>query len=146
MGRELRTEILIDAEPDRVWDVLTDVDAMGDWNPFIAEVEKNFEEGERMRIVLNQPNRWQMTIKPKVLEVDPGRELRWLGHMGVPGLFDGEHIFELHPAGERSTRFVQREEFGGLLVPVFWRMLETDTRQGFEDMNAALKHRAEAMT
>jgi hypothetical protein len=144
MGRELRTEILIDAAPDRVWDVLTDIDTIGEWNPFIKEVDGEFQEGRKMRIILTQPNRKPMTIKPKVLEVVPGRELRWLGTLGVPGLFTGEHIFELHPAGPSSTRFVHREEFGGIFVPMFWRMLDTDTRQGFEEMNAALKERAEA--
>ncbi len=144
MARELRTEIMIDAPPDRVWDVLTDVRSMGDWNPFIKEVDKEFAKGERMRIILAPPNRRPMTIRPRVLAVSPGRELRWGGHLGVPGLFDGEHVFEIHPAGEESTRFVHREEFGGLLVPMLWRMLDTDTRQGFEEMNHALKDRAEA--
>ena len=39
---------------------------------------------------------------------------------------------------------VQREEFRGVLVPFFWKSLDTHTRQGFEAMNAALKQRAEA--
>jgi hypothetical protein len=144
MSRELRTEIMIDAEPGRVWDLLTDTDALEDWNPFIKELSGELREGERLRVILKQPNRRAMTIRPRVKEVNPGKELRWLGHLGVPGLFDGEHIFELHPAGPNSTRFVHREEFGGLLVPMFWRMLDTDTRRGFEAMNMALKQRAEA--
>ena len=39
---------------------------------------------------------------------------------------------------------VQREEFRGVLVPFFWKSLDTHARQGFEAMNAALKQRAEA--
>ncbi len=144
MTRELRTEILIDAPPDRVWDVLTDQGSLEDWNPFIRGMEGELREGGRLRVVLKQPNRKAMTIKPKLLEVSPGRGLRWRGHLGVPGLFDGEHIFEFLPAGPTTTRFVHREEFGGILVPMFWRMLDTDTRQGFEDMNKALKERAES--
>ena len=135
---------MIDAEPDRVWEVLTDQDALEEWNPFIREMSGELKEGERLRVLLKQPNRKAMTIKPKVREVRPGKELRWLGHLGVPGLFDGEHIFELHPAGLKGTRFVHREEFGGLFVPMFWKMLDTDTREGFEAMNMALKQRAEA--
>jgi hypothetical protein len=34
-----------------------------------------------------------------VLEVVPGRTLRWLGHLLVPGIFDGEHYFEIEPLG-----------------------------------------------
>jgi hypothetical protein len=142
--RELRTEILIDARPERVWEVLTDGEALGEWNPFIKELKGELREGERLRVVLKQPNRKAMTIRPRVKMVSPGREFRWLGHMGVAGLFDGEHIFELHPVDPDSTRFVHREEFGGLFVPMLWRMLDTDTREGFEAMNLALKERVEA--
>ncbi|HLE55364.1 MAG TPA: SRPBCC domain-containing protein [Thermoplasmata archaeon] len=63
--------------------------------------------------------------------------------MGIPGLFDGEHIFEIEPAGAGRTRFVQREVFRGLLVPVLARSLDRDTKRGFEEMNRALKMRAE---
>jgi hypothetical protein len=143
--RELRTEILIEAGPERVWDILTDQDRLEEWNPFIKEMEGDLRRGERIRVLLKQPKRKAMTFKPKVLEVRPGRELRWLGHLGVPGLFDGEHIFEIHPSDGGSVRFVQREQFGGLFVPLFWRMLDTDTREGFEAMNMALKERAEAV-
>jgi hypothetical protein len=85
-----------------------------------------------------------MTFKPKVLTAEPNRELRWLGHLLVPGVFDGEHSFTIDPLEENRVRFVQREAFKGLLVPLFGRSLETNTQQGFEEMNRALKERAEA--
>ena len=85
-----------------------------------------------------------MTFKPTVVRAVAGQELRWLGHLLIPGVFDGEHIFENSQAGDGRTRFVQREEFRGLLVPVLWNSLATNTKNGFEAMNAALKERAEA--
>src|ERR687898_2006844 len=71
-------------------------------------------------------------------------ELRWLGHLFVPGLFDGEHSLSIQPLEENRVRFVQREAFKGLLVPLFARSLDNNTRRGFEEMNRALKERAEA--
>ena len=54
-------------------------------------------------------------------------------------------FFSLSPWTQVDARgFVQREEFRGLLVPLFSRSLDTDTRRGFEAMNQALKERAEA--
>jgi hypothetical protein len=144
MSRELRTEILIEAAPETVWRILTDQGALEEWNPFIREMSGELKEGERIRIYLSPPKGRAMAFKPRVKAVSPGKELRWLGHLGVPGLFDGEHIFELHPEGPRTTRFVHREEFGGLFVPMFWKTLDTDTREGFKRMNMALKQRAEA--
>ncbi len=85
-----------------------------------------------------------MTFRPTVLKADPNRELRWLGRLRVPGLFDGEHSFTIQPLEENRVRFVQREAFKGLLVPLFARSLDTNTLRGFGEMNRALKKRAEA--
>jgi hypothetical protein len=69
--------------------------------------------------------------------------LRWIGHLLIPGLFDGEHIFTIEPLGANRVRFVQREIFSGLLVPLFAKGLDTDTQRGFGEMNQALKAQAE---
>lgn len=71
-------------------------------------------------------------------------EFRWLGHLFVPGLFDGEHIFLLTDMNNTHTRFIQKENFSGLLVPVLWKQLNTKTRKGFELMNEKIKELAEA--
>jgi hypothetical protein len=36
--------------------------------------------------------------------VEPVRESRWIGHLLVPGLFDGQHQFEIHPLGPDRVR------------------------------------------
>jgi hypothetical protein len=59
------------------------------------------------------------------------------------GYSTGEHIFELEPEADGRTRFTQRETFRGVLVPFMAKSLNTNIRQAFEDMNAALKVRAE---
>ena len=85
-----------------------------------------------------------MSFRPTVLVAEPNRELRWLGQLWWPGLFDGEHSFSIEPLGEGRVRFVQRERFGGFLVPFLSKMLDGHTRRGFEEMNGALKLRAES--
>ncbi len=84
-----------------------------------------------------------MTFRPTVTAVDPDTKFEWLGTLGFRGVFDGRHIFELEATGS-GTRFVQREEFTGLLVPLFARSLDGKTKAGFEAMNQAIKERAEA--
>ena len=86
-----------------------------------------------------------LTIRPKVLSAEPGRELKWLGHLLAPGLFDGEHRFLIQSLGEDRTRFIHEEIFKGVLVPLTGKILER-TEQGFEEMNKALKKRAEGLT
>lgn len=143
--QRIETSIKIEAPPSRVWEVLTDQQSMGAWNPFIRSMAGPLKEGGRLLIEIAPPNRRPMTFRPKVLRVVPDQELRWLGTLLIPGLFNGEHYFLLAPVGDKATRFTQGEEFRGLLVKPFERrgMLKA-TQQGFEAMNAALKARAEA--
>ncbi len=84
-----------------------------------------------------------MTFRPKVQVAEHLRELRWLGHLLLPGLFDGEHYFQLAALANGHTRFVQGEKFSGILVSLFAVRLGVSTKAGFVAMNAALKDRAE---
>ena len=141
--KELRTEIEIQATAERVWRLLTDFPSFPQWNPFIRKASGNIQVGERLEVNIQPSGASGMTFRPTVLKAEPNRELRWLGHLLISGLFDGEHIFTIEPLGEGRVRFTQREVFTGLLVPLFARGLDTDTQRGFEEMNLALKTRAE---
>ncbi|MEA2595533.1 MAG: hypothetical protein QOF01_2002 [Thermomicrobiales bacterium] len=143
MSTQVRTEIEIQATPARVWDVLTDFADYPDWNPFIPRIAGPVEVGARLDARLQPPGGRGMSFRPTVLAATPGQELRWLGHLIVPGLFDGEHGFRIEPLGPNRVRFVQEERFAGLLAPLVLRFVERGTRQGFEAMNQALKARAE---
>jgi hypothetical protein len=91
---------------------------------------------------IEPPGGRAMTFKPTVLAVEPGRELRWLGRLLAPGIFDGEHVFHIEPLGQARSRFTQAERFSGILVGLFRSTLDK-TELGFEQMNAAVKTRAE---
>nr|WP_320160757.1 SRPBCC domain-containing protein [uncultured Methanoregula sp.] len=141
--KELRSEIKIRASAERVWNILTDFAGFPQWNPFIRRAHGPVRVGEQLHVTIQPSGARGMNFRPVILNVEPGRELRWVGHLLVPGLFDGEHIFTIEPSGPGRVRFIQREIFTGLLVPLFSRGLDTDTRRGFDEMNRALKVRAE---
>jgi hypothetical protein len=143
MATELRSEIEISAPAERVWSALMDFAAFPDWNPFIRRIEGEAKEGARIEARLEPPGGRGMTFKPTVQRVEPNREFRWLGRVGMPGLFDGEHIFEIEPLDGGRVRFVQRERFTGVLTPLLLAMVGKSTRQGFDEMNRALKERVE---
>jgi hypothetical protein len=141
--KELRSEIEIAAPAKHVWAILTTFADFPQWNPFIRRARGNLLEGERLEVMMQPSGARGMTFSPTVLKVEADRELRWIGHLFVPGLFDGEHIFTIEPRGTGRVLFCQREIFTGLLVPLLAQMLDTDTKRGFEEMNKALKARAE---
>ena len=141
--KELHSQIEIEAPAERVWLVLTDFAAYPDWNPFIRRVSGRPEVDEQLVVRMRPSGTKGMTFRPTVLKAEPNRQLRWLGHLLVPGLFDGEHIFEIEELDEDRVLFTQREIFRGLLVPLLARSLDRDTQRGFEEMNRALRERAE---
>ena len=142
--KELRTEIEIGAPAERVWQILTDFASYPEWNPFVQRISGEAQEGTQLEVYLQPSGARGMTFRPTILKAEPSRELRWRGKLFIQGLFDGEHVFEIEQLAENRVRFVQRESFRGLLASLLLRMLENDTRRGFEEMNAALKARAEA--
>jgi len=141
--KEVFSEIEIQAPAERVWKVLTDFSSFSDWNPFIRRVSGPLKEGKRLKVRIEPPGAKGRTFWPKVLKAEPKRELRWLGRLLIPGLFDGDHLFSIERLGSARVRFVQREIFSGLLVSLLIRGLDAKIRLGFEQMNQALKLQAE---
>jgi hypothetical protein len=143
--KELHSEIEIDASAERVWGVLTDFASYPQWNPFIRRISGELKVGERLDVRLEPPDSRGITMRPTVLRAEPNRLMRWVGHLLVPGLFDEEHSLAIHPLEENRVRFVQHEAFKGVFVRLLARSLDTNTLRGFEEMNGALKERAEAL-
>ena len=143
MQHQLNTNIDIDAPPSTVWEILSDLNGYAEWNPFIVSSSGDVAVGEKLINRLQPPGGKAMTFKPTVTEVEVGHTFEWLGRLGLPGIFDGRHRFELE-AMPTGTRFVQSEQLDGLLVRPLRKSLDTQTMAGFEAMNAALKDRAEA--
>lgn len=140
--RQLRREIEIDAPPERVWAVLTDFAGYPEWNPFIRRISGDLREGARLEVRIEPPGARATTFKPTVRSVEANRELRWLGRLLLPGIFDGEHSLGIEPLEGSRSRFVQFERFSGVLVGLVKGTLQK-TEVGFEQMNAALKARVE---
>jgi hypothetical protein len=137
----IATVVEIDAPPARVWSVLVDLPAYREWNPFIVEATGKVAVGERLSLRMALPGREPMSIKPRLLVVQPEQELRWKGQLWVPGLFDGEHAFVLTPLANGGTRVDHWERFGGVLLPIARSMVYDATVQSFHALNAALAKR-----
>jgi hypothetical protein len=134
----IETSTTIDASPDEVWAVLTDFDAYDEWNPTLTGMTGDLREGATLSFSNDG-----MDFAPTVRRVDAPRLLRWEGHVGVVGIFDGEHSFTLEQQDDGSTLFTQSELFRGVAVLFMTDMLRDDTAPSFHAMNAALRERVE---
>lgn len=141
---EIGTAVEIEATPERVWSILLDFRAHAEWNPFVRSIQGIAEVDARLTVSIRPKGGKAITFRPTVLRVIPNRELRWLGRVLLPGIFDGEHYFQISQCGPGRVRFVQGERFSGILVAFMKASLEGGTKAGFLAMNQALKARAES--
>ena len=141
--KEVRSEIEIASYPESVWKILTDFATYDQWNPFINKIIGLPTEGSKIDIYIETPSGKNRKYSPRITKVEEGRELRWFGKSSLPGFLNAEHIFTIEERQPESVRFIQREVFDGLLTRLFGKGLDTDVMQGFQDMNDALKKRAE---
>ena len=140
--KENCSEIEIQSTPERVWDVLTDFDKYPEWNPLLCRAEGKLIIGEKVYLTAKSASS-EMNLLCTVLTVEPNRQFSWKFHVGFPFLFRGEHIFKIEPINEHKVRFIDREVFHGLLVPLQAKNLETNAKPAMIAMGEALKERVE---
>lgn len=145
----LTASIEIEASSDEVWQVLTDLSAYPQWNPFMTSTEVTseggrIEEGATLRNVMHDRT-GDTVFTPELLTVEPGRELRWIGKMGPGWIADGEHRFVIEEIGGGRVRLTQSESFTGVAVPFVAGQLRGDTLPQFRAMNEALARRVGAV-
>ncbi len=145
MPTVLTTDIEIMAPPGAVWQALTDFSSYAAWNPFIRSAEGEARVGSRVRFSFSTPRGIAMKATAVLVQVEPDYALRWIGSLLVPYLMDIEHSFLLEEPVPGRTRLVQSEHFGGVLVPVFLRVLKNEIMDAYRSMNEALKQRAESL-
>lgn len=142
--RKIHTEKEIQAPPEAVWEVITDLDSYEDWNPHIvsASPDGELKEGSNVDVVLQPSGMSSMDATVEITSLEPEHKLTWEGTLFVSLVFKGVHTFELEPLDGDRTRFVNREKLSGLVVPF---VTDEDTEEDYEEMNEALAERAEAM-
>jgi len=132
-------ESLIQASPDVIWSVLTDIEGWPGWNPDVerAELAGPLAPGSVFR--------WKAGGAPVVStiqEVVPRRRLVWTGRsLSIRAI----HVWDLE---ERSDGVKARSEesFDGLLVRLLrspmQRMLSSSVKRGMEATQAECERRA----
>ena len=142
-GPSITTEIEIAAPASAVWAELADAEAYPEWNPFVKHLSGDLEVGNHLNVTVQSEGNAPMDFTPEVLVADENAELRWVGRLGVKGIFDGEHYFILEETDRGTTLFRHGETFTGILGYPLLAFIREDTHKGFLAMNEALKARVE---
>lgn len=134
----IRSETRIHAPDDVVWKALLSSNAIP---PEIGDAVHEMRIGLPFRVLMSSEGR-KMALTVTLIASDPSRRLRWMGYLWIPGLFDGEHSFEIIEETRECSLLIQQEKFSGILVPFLSRTIN-QTKGKFEEANAAIKSLAE---
>jgi carbon monoxide dehydrogenase subunit G len=129
-------QIDIEAVPDVVWSVLSDLSAWPSWNPDVKSmaVDGPVEAGTTFR--------WKAgsaSLTSTLRNVDPPREIGWTGTtMGIKAV----HVFTFEPS-DGGTRASSAESFRGLIPSVFRGYSRKILQRGIDSILTRLKAEAE---
>lgn len=139
---EIKTEIIIKASKERIWNILTDLEKYKNWNPFIFDSEGEIKEGSRITNTMKN-GKDIMKFKPVIIKVEENNYFEWLGSLWFKGLFDGRHYFNIESVGKNQIKLIHGEHFSGILSKMILKKIGKQTEENFVKMNLALKELAE---
>ena len=137
----VHTEIVIDAQPERVWAVFADYERYPEWNPYIISMRGEWKVGGKIGILVHHLDGTEAKYQPTIYEVIPNHSLVWGTDGKYPGLLKVRHSFTIVPEGSGS-RFIHAEAIGG------WKVRGvsiTGLKPEYANFNAALKKRVETI-
>ena len=131
-----KATIGIAARPERVWDVLTDIEAWPAWNPDVksARLSGGLAPGSEFR--------WKaggVKIRSRLEEVDAPRQIGWTGKtIGIKA----RHVYRLeaHPSG---TRVASEESYDGWAATLFSGRMQSTLQAALDNGLLHLKAEAE---
>jgi hypothetical protein len=140
--RSVRTEIEIEREPARVWEVLSALDAWPTWTDVFPSMRAEPRVGGRVRFRIRIDGLPPLPISAEMRVFRERDTLAWGG--GPPGLFAGHHYFEIVPAGEGRTKVMHGEDFSGAIAELVMKGGVADRLvRTYEKVNRQLKARVE---
>jgi len=138
----ISTTIELPASTEQSWKVLTDFPSYTQWNPYLTSVRGVLAEGETVSVTLVDDNFAESLVVSATLgAITENTQLYWQGRVGIQGVFDTRHVFELRALDTNRTELLHYEEFRGVLAWLLPRRAERthNTRRAFEKMNVALQ-------
>jgi uncharacterized protein YndB with AHSA1/START domain len=136
--RAYEASAVINAAPDQVWRVLSDIAAWPTWNSGVTKVDGRLALGEKLSITVEAnpgrafPVRVATLTEPELIVLRGGMPL---------GLFVGERTYTLE-AEHGGTRFTMREQYTGPLAGMIFKSIP-DLGPSFRRFADGLREQAE---
>ena len=114
--KSVQTEVVIEASPEAVWQVLTDVEQYKEWNPVFEYKEGQLKQGNKVVYKVTEAENKTAVMSAKVIKLVPNKVLNQTG--GLPGVITFDHTYTLTKV-EQGTKVTIHEQYRGIYVN-FW--------------------------
>lgn len=141
----IHTEVLIDAPPAKVWEVLTDFERLSEWSNNLVGLEGDFREGGQITVSF-QAGPLTQKLDHEVKFFKEGYSFGWSDPLFM-GLSD-RHIYQVNETEDGKTLFVQTDEVKGSHGHIGYHIghqLANGTMQAYIEFNRRLKGRVESV-
>ncbi|WP_327139493.1 SRPBCC domain-containing protein [Nocardia sp. NBC_01327] len=144
MAFVIDNSVEIDAPAELVWQVLTDVDKYGEWNPFVPSCQTTLEPGTPIDMQVRLGGKNPRKQREFIYSHTPGKEFSYR-MKPVPGLLRSQRQHILTPLDDGRTLYESHFYIAGPLNPLVGGLFGGAMRQGFGGMTDGLKKRAESL-
>jgi len=131
-----RKEIFIQASPDKVWEIQTNINAWKDWQPGISRSQL---EGALTVGALFQWTPGGFAVTSTLQEVQPKRRIAWIGNAFGS---KARHIWMFKPQGD-GTLVTTEESMEGWLIRLLKPLMPKFLEQSLDVWVSSLKTKAE---
>lgn len=141
----VRTDrIQINAPIDFVWEVLTDVEKYGEWNPFTPRARTDFKiESPAHLLVRMGPTKFRIT--ETVCAFEKPRLVAWSRKLGASWFLFVVREQHLEPISDDSCSYHNVDLLSGVFSSIVSLFFGGYMRRGFSDVGVGLKLRAETL-
>ncbi len=109
---QVSTSLIIDASPENIWSVLSDIENWKNWTQFIASFTGDFIKGGRIKVVFNTPQ-GQVPFDRTLVIFEENKVFCWEGNAMWPGAKD-HHVLHLEAIENGKTLFTHADGFHGI--------------------------------
>ncbi|MDB5972527.1 MAG: hypothetical protein JWQ90_4977 [Hydrocarboniphaga sp.] len=136
--------IEIKAPASIVWEVITDLAAYPQWNPFCVACSSTLKPGDPIDLTVKlfaRPQKQREWIKQHV----PGKRLGYSMKPVPLGALSSHRSHEVKSIGNDRTRYASRFELRGWMVPLVRGLMGAKLEAGFAGMTDGIRLRAESL-
>ena len=142
MSIRIEHRIGVAASPEKVWEVIADLDRWSEWNALHPEIRGQIAIGatlEVAEVIEGEPGRLHQVVVP---DWTPEIQLIWNNRRAF--MARSIRYFEIEKLDDHACLLANGEIFDGFRGKAWARGRRAVFRAGFEAVNEAIKARAEA--